>query len=219
MAWRVAVCLDVFRSQINAARPNRMRIDDGTIGDEAHQSRTSDHNPWVKEGKLGIVTALDITLDPKRGVDNYSIADKLSGIHVNRIKYVVSHSRIFSSSSNAWKWQKYSGANKHDHHMHLSVRPMKRFYDDKAPWDFGTELGGVPESSYPPDQDVPNILRLGAKGVDVARLQELLGITADGYFGEETELAVGKYQKQYGLVVDGIAGGYTLRALKFADGH
>lgn len=51
-----------------------------------------------------------------------------------------------------------------------------------------------------------SILRRGMKGVPVKRLQEKLGITADGDFGPATEKAVKEYQKANGLAVDGIAG-------------
>lgn len=44
------------------------------------------------------------------------------------------------------------------------------------------------------------------KGVPVKRLQEKLGIAADGDFGPGTEKAVKDYQAANGLAVDGIAG-------------
>lgn len=51
-----------------------------------------------------------------------------------------------------------------------------------------------------------SILKRGMKGVPVKRLQEKLGITADGDFGPGTEKAVKEYQAAGGLAVDGIAG-------------
>ena len=65
MAWRVAQSLIRLRDQINLAAPTRSKASDGTIGDAAHATRDSDHNPWVKEGALGIVTAMDITHAPR----------------------------------------------------------------------------------------------------------------------------------------------------------
>ncbi|HKV33547.1 MAG TPA: hypothetical protein VJP89_04485, partial [Pyrinomonadaceae bacterium] len=61
MAWRVAKSLLRLREQINELAPNRSKASDGTIGDAAHASRKSDHNPWVKDGSIGVVTAMDIT--------------------------------------------------------------------------------------------------------------------------------------------------------------
>ncbi len=51
-----------------------------------------------------------------------------------------------------------------------------------------------------------SILKRGMKGVPVKRLQEKLGVNADGDFGPATEKAVKEYQKANGLAVDGIAG-------------
>ena len=49
-------------------------------------------------------------------------------------------------------------------------------------------------------------LRKGMKGEDVAKMQEVLGIGADGDFGFGTLTAVKKWQKLNGLVADGIVG-------------
>ena len=69
MAWRVAKSLLKLRDQINAHAPKRSKKSDGYIGDAAHASRSSDHNPWVKDGKMGVVTAADFTHDPAGGFD------------------------------------------------------------------------------------------------------------------------------------------------------
>ncbi len=132
--WRVAISLEVLRNQVNAAYPGRRKENDGTIGDAAHQARMSDHNPWVKDGAVGVVTALDITHDPIHGVDTYAIAEALRRSRDRRIKYVISNRRIFSSQLHAWEWHPYTGANPHDHHVHISVLPNKALYDSQSPW-------------------------------------------------------------------------------------
>ena len=53
----------------------------------------------------------------------------------------------------------------------------------------------------------------GSKGIVVKQIQTALGITADGVFGLNTELAVKKFQKDNGLTVDGIVGNKTLNLL------
>ena len=58
-----------------------------------------------------------------------------------------------------------------------------------------------------------SILKRGLKGAPVKRLQEKLGITADGDFGPGTEAALKAYQKENGLAVDGIAGPDTFTAM------
>lgn len=63
------------------------------------------------------------------------------------------------------------------------------------------------------DPTVPRVLREGAQGADVRRLQEALGVTADGVFGPQTKQEVMAFQKERGLVVDGIVGRFTKEAL------
>jgi lysozyme family protein len=140
--WRVAKSLEVLRDQINVLHPGRRRDNDGTIGDTAHQARTSDHNPWVKDGAIGVVTALDITHDPAHGVDTYAMAETLRRNRDRRIKYVISNRRIFSSQLHAWEWHPYTGANPHDHHVHISVLPDKALYDDRTPWNLHRAVAG-----------------------------------------------------------------------------
>jgi putative chitinase len=50
------------------------------------------------------------------------------------------------------------------------------------------------------------LLKLGSKGEDVKKLQQKLGIGADGSFGPGTEKAVKEWQSKNGLKADGIIG-------------
>lgn len=69
---------------------------------------------------------------------------------------------------------------------------------------------------------VPRVLRKGFRGTDVAVLQKALqtfspNLVADGDFGQATEDAVKTFQScTKGLVVDGVVGVMTLRALGLA---
>lgn len=56
-------------------------------------------------------------------------------------------------------------------------------------------------------------LKSGVKGDDVKKLQQIVGTTADGIFGNNTKNAVKKYQKSKGLSQDGIVGKNTAHAL------
>jgi len=136
MAWRLAESLKALRTQLNEAYPQRRKSSDGTIGDEAHASRSSDHNPWVKDGATGIVTAIDLTHDPASGVDSQKLAEAILASRDERIKYVISNKRICSGSDgpSPWVWRKYTGSNPHNKHMHLSVKPDKDLYDKKTRW-------------------------------------------------------------------------------------
>lgn len=52
-------------------------------------------------------------------------------------------------------------------------------------------------------------LKVGSKGADVKYLQQKLGITADGIFGQGTNTAVVAFQKKMKLTADGIVGPVT----------
>lgn len=56
-------------------------------------------------------------------------------------------------------------------------------------------------------------VRKGAKGNITRWIQEVLGIDADGDFGEITEEAVKTFQRTRGLLIDGVVGKETWRAL------
>jgi hypothetical protein len=127
---RIARSLDVLRAQVNARYPNRSKLGDGWIGDAAHQPTQSDHNP----NSAGVVTALDITHDPGRGVDTWALAEILRSRKDPRIKYVISNGRIFSSVVSPWQWRPYNGANKHAHHLHISVMGDAALYDLASEW-------------------------------------------------------------------------------------
>ena len=57
------------------------------------------------------------------------------------------------------------------------------------------------------------MLKKGSKGIEVERLQTILGILSDGIFGPKTEAAVKKFQLTEELIVDGIVGPKTMAAL------
>jgi murein L,D-transpeptidase YcbB/YkuD len=214
MAWRVAKSILKMRDQFNAACPRRNKSSDGFIGDAKHASRSSDHNPWVKDGKTGVVTAGDFTHDPGNGMHTWDIAEFLRTQRDPRIKYVISNRRIFSSVQNAWTWRKYTGSNPHSSHMHVSVHSTKNHYDAEHPWKL---LGSAPV--VPPDPDSPAqrpILRKGATGEFVVEVQTVLQPAAgkiDGVFGSLTEAAVKIFQEKNRLQNDGIVGPRTWAAL------
>ena len=132
--WRVAKALLQLRRQVDALFPTRSRKSDGTIGDAAHQSRGSDHNPWVQAGGMGVVTGMDITHDPASGCSGERIAETLRAGRDARIKYIIWNRRICSATVSPWQWRPYAGSNPHDHHVHLSVVAEAGQYDAEASW-------------------------------------------------------------------------------------
>ena len=221
MSWRLARSLITFRDQFNARFPKRNKGSDGGIGDQRHQSRSSDHNAWIRDAGQGVVSAYDITHDPKNGLDVHAIAEVIRQKRDPRLKYCITNRRIFSGSSGPqpWQYRRYNGSNPHSSHFHISVKSTKAHYDDPKPW----ELFSGPPTSIPDtendvigDPDSPAlrpVLRRGAKGDDVKTLQKLLGMKSDGHFGPQTEAAVKGFQRAEGLQTDGIVGFRTWSAL------
>lgn len=145
MSWRVARALDVLLGEINAAAPNRSKISDGSIGDAAHASRESDHNPWVIDSDgVGVVRARDYTHDPAGGLDCNDLAVHLAGLlgehpALRSGAYVIWNRRIISRDRISEGWRPYTGSNPHDHHLHLSVGLDQAGYDSRAPWGWGED--------------------------------------------------------------------------------
>lgn len=201
-AWRMARALDKLLSEVNAFAPRRSKASDGGIGDAAHASRSSDHNPWHDVAGVGVVTARDFTHDPDGGLDCDRLAEMLTG--EARVKYIIWNKRIMSGTgqkSAAWKWRRYTGKNGHTKHLHVSVKPET--CDVTTTWSIS---GAIDPKQV--------ILKLGAHGAYVEDLQRNLGdlgytTIVDGRFGQVTDRAVRKFQTDNGLVVDGIAGNRT----------
>ena len=148
MTWRVAYSLDTLLAEINTAAPNRNKASDGSIGDAAHASRTSDHNPWVKRDGVGIVRARDFTHDPAGGLDCQRLADHLATMlatvgprhpALGSGAYIIWRRRILSRDRASEGWRTYTGSNPHDHHLHLSVALAASGYDSRQPWGWGDE--------------------------------------------------------------------------------
>lgn len=161
VAWRVAKCLNQLLDQVDAEAPHRSIASDGSIGNAEHQTRESDHNPWVGPvDGLMIVTARDFTHDPAGGFDAYEFAEALKAAKDPRVKYVISNWRIWSLARDREGWRKYAGPNGHTHHTHVSCTSSYPLFDRTTAWTI--TLPGHPAVTTPEDEmseaDVQRIL-------------------------------------------------------------
>lgn len=213
--------LKVLLAQVNALAPDRSKASDGWIGDLKHMARHSDHNPEPD----GTVDARDFTNDPSGGLDARKLAQAILDSRDPRLSYVISngqiaHGRKGAKGKKPWTWYKYTGANGHYHHVHVSV--LDEGQDDKTPWKI--------ESAFKKDKPKPaivltkkqvnSVMHLGSKGEFVETLQKNLNtlgygpLDADGTFGDDTDAAVRSFQKDAKLDrVDGWAGPQTVSAI------
>jgi len=138
LVWRSAQSIATLLRQVNQMAPRRNKASDGIIGDAAHATRDSDHNPWVLDAGKGVVTAIDITNDPRNGCSAEAIAERVRASRDPRVKYIIWNRRISHYQAKdgvpPWEWRRYSGSNPHDKHVHISVRPEKALYDSTNPW-------------------------------------------------------------------------------------
>lgn len=133
----LAPALSTLRDEVDAMSPDRDRSADGWIGDPAHASRHSDHNPEPD----GSVDAIDITHDPAHGVNCDLLADQIKDDpRLNGGGYVIWNWRIWNPDISR-SWRPYGGTNGHTHHMHVSVSDAGQ--NDRRPWLEGDDLMGV----------------------------------------------------------------------------
>ena len=218
MTWRLAHCLEVLREEVNAVAPRRSIVSDGTVGDVAHATRSSDHNPFIKDPRgTGVVRAFDVTHDPAGGLDCDRLAEHVRRLGAGgdkRVIYVIWNHKI-ASPKEGWRWRAYTGTNPHDKHVHISVSQDPRAYDSPAPWGFrkaAAATGATRRDSLP--------IRKGhrdGKRKLVSKLQKRLGLEVTGHFGSDTERAVKKWQSRHDHQGRKVAAGQGLRATGAVD--
>lgn len=132
--WYLNTALTGFRNAVNAAYPYRDKGSDGTIGDSAHSSRTSDHNADPD----GSVDAWDMDVEVNgRGKPAKADVEALKAVfeaHPSSAYWI--HNDQISFRSEGWKRRSYSYAgpdrNRHTQHVHWNTRSSHE--GSTAPW-------------------------------------------------------------------------------------
>ena len=109
--------------QATALKPFRKKISDGLLPSAAHQkaSPDSDHNTGL---------AVDLTHDPKNGIDCEEIFEKLK--EDKRVKYLIFKGQIWSREKSKLGNRRYTGSNSHNKHLHISIESTMG--TDTSPW-------------------------------------------------------------------------------------
>jgi hypothetical protein len=122
MSKATPAALAVLR-QATALRPKRKKASDGLLPSAAHRKANpnSDHNTGL---------AVDLTHDPKRGIDCAEIFQKLK--QDERVKYLIFKGKIWSAERASEGDREYTGSNKHTKHLHISINDGMG--KDTSPW-------------------------------------------------------------------------------------
>ena len=109
--------------QATAIAPSRLKVSDGLLPSKAHQAQspTSDHNTGF---------AVDLTHDPKNGIDCAEIFEKLK--EDKRVKYLIFKGQIWSKEKSKLGNRRYTGSNPHNKHLHISIESTMGA--DTSPW-------------------------------------------------------------------------------------
>ena len=109
--------------QATAIKPLRKKASDGLLPSKAHisQSPNSDHNTGF---------AVDLTHDKLGGIDCFQIFEELKVD--KRVKYLIFQGKIWSAERASEGDREYTGSNKHNKHLHISIK--EGCGDDTSPW-------------------------------------------------------------------------------------
>lgn len=118
-----------LQRQLGDAFPDRA-LPDGTIGDRAHQGRTSGHNPDDTAGskpawngdpdRTAEIRALDVKADLGPGVDAQAVVDHIRALPglATVLRYMIFNHRIYHVRE-GFAAAPYAGANAHEEHVHF----------------------------------------------------------------------------------------------------
>jgi len=192
MSYYLIPALAKLRSEVNARFPNRDKSSDGWIGDTSHAARKSSHNPDWEHG--GAVRAIDIDVDdrdPNRDL-RLQVIEAAKGDP--RVWYIISNGIIWSRTY-GWKARRYTGANPHTKHVHISAVEDQRQWTNTSTWldpeqpkwrwnpDVTSDLDEI-QKQFQIQAGVREGTRKRFHGV--ARIQWAFGLPQDGWVGPKT---------------------------------
>jgi hypothetical protein len=162
-SWILVPCLAQLRAEFDRIAPARAKGADGSIGDQAHADRTSDHNPDETGAvpvhdadKINEVHALDITtalnesdLTLEKCVQfilGRCRRDSDDPLNEARLRYIIFNRRIWRAP--LWKQETYTLDDPHTGHAHFSAEYITSLEYDTSTW----HLEEIPVALTPADK-------------------------------------------------------------------
>ena len=195
-AWVLVPCLVALRAEFNIAGPRRDKSSDGSIGDTAHASSSSDHNPdetgatpYEDSDRINEVHAIDVD-DSGPWEPGFDFDDAVEGIRLrhqrgedDRLQNIIRNGRI-ASRSWGWDWRAYTGANAHREHCHFSARYTTEQESDTSPWGLADQEDDMTSKAefigWLKDKDVREALAAAVHLTDGVLLAPEGATNADG---------------------------------------
>ncbi len=223
--WWLSAAAVSLAEQLDEAWPNRHGAD-GTVGDQAHRARRSDHNP--KPG-TGEVRALDVGVIRDQGP--FLVAELVKSKD-GRIKYITHNRTIWrnyeKNGNPPWLPLPYTGPNPHVTHVHVS------FKDAQPAGRFAISLGSTDAGGQDMYRAVKHGDGFGRPGGDPAVIvwQDLLAALGEdlGTFGPNADGKDGKYGNTVkgivarrtgtdGMMIGPVEGAKIIAAIHSANGN
>ncbi len=198
--WELVDSAESLFDEFNVLAPERDKSSDGSIGNEAHQQESSDHNPdetgktpFEDDDSINEVHAIDVTANLRKpGWSMQKVVDIIVERHRvgldNRLQNVIYNEVIYSAS---WGWtsRAYKGSNKHKKHAHFGFKYTTAAERNIRSWGLLEGMGGI----------YMNLPKKGDSGEPVRYWQYLMSriktlypkenipnITIDGEYGPAT---------------------------------
>lgn len=201
-------CLLELADEFDEVGPSRSTESDGSIGDTAHQSRSSNHNrddtsgsstPQSDSDGDPDIRAIDVTdkgpwingFTMQKGVDKI-VARCKSGQEKRLVEII--YNGYCWYASNGWNRKTYTGSNPHDKHAHFGAKAdTGKLENDRSPWGIAEEWGDM--GGFLPAK--------GDSGEHVKYWQNFLNwlgypCEADGDYGDATEKAYWDWRDDHG---------------------
>lgn len=242
MVWRLARSLVTLRAQVNARFPNRNTASDGSVGDASHQTRDSDHNPWYGPGIVTAVDithdpAVGLDMDALSDQLQASRDRRIKYVIFNR--WIMDGRPQFNPWK--WARYTGSNPHTKHMHVSVMASPLCDDVSLWNLPMLGTTAPPVvapppspPTGSAPPfplplgyyygplegpKQSISgrhrtdtDAMRAGLRAWQQRMRDRGWTVTSDGYYGSQTRSVAIAFQREKGLVADGLIGPATWSA-------